>query len=134
MWNFSMQKTIHNVSISHVSTMIIRQEYWLCGYWIEHVITYRLDFRFFRRAAGVCVESGLLKLLVMKTSGFTTTALEVHSTVMRFAWCHHEHHNSWMISPPNPIWQIYVHVQVSSTWLWLVNVHGHITINLYFIA
>ena len=122
---FPCKKTIHKVSISRVFTMIIRQEYWLCGYWIEPIITYRLrclDFRVFRRAVRVCVESGLLKLLVMKTSGFTTTALEVHSTVMRFAWRHREHYNSWMISPLNPIWQIYVHVQVSSTWLWLVNV------------
>ena len=137
MWNFSMQETIHDASISCVFIMIIRQEYWFCGYWIEHVITYRLrclDFRVFRRAVGVYVESGLLKLLVMKTSGFTTTALEVHSTVMRFAWRHCECHNSQMISPLNPIWQIYVHVQVSSAWLWLVNVRGHIAINLYLIS
>ena len=82
----------------------------------------------------MCVESGLLKLLVMKTSGFTTTALEVHSTVMRFARRHRECHNSRMISPLNPIWQIYVHVQVLSAWLWLVNVQGHMAINLYFIS
>ena len=88
--------------ISCVFTMIIRQEYWLCGYWIEHVISYRLrclDFRVFRRAVGVRVESGLLKLVIMKTSGFTTTATEVHSTVITFACRHRECHNSGIISP-----------------------------------